>query len=121
MIARVMPEKRQSASAWGRQSGNCRGAKAAKQKIDVKGGDWEGCKALGWRFEGVRKSLGWKFEVMRKSLGWKFEVMRKSRAARAAHRGQARSYICCNAPFQSGHGCSPWRMAEHRWGGGSGS
>jgi len=39
MIAAVMPEKRQSASAWGRQSGNCRVAKAAKQKIDVKGWD----------------------------------------------------------------------------------
>jgi len=65
MIAGVMPEKRQSASAWGRQSGNCRVAKAAKQKIDVKGWDWGGGKAL----------------------GWKFEVMRKSRAARAAHRG----------------------------------
>jgi len=76
MIAAVMPEKRQSASAWGRQSGNCRVAKAAKQKIDVKGWDWGGGKALGWRFEGVRKSLG-----------WKIEVMRKSRAARAAHRG----------------------------------
>ncbi|HYQ50526.1 MAG TPA: hypothetical protein VES70_08845, partial [Pseudomonas sp.] len=27
----------------------------------------------------------------------------RSSAARAAHRGQARSYICCNAPFQTGH------------------
>jgi len=44
MIAAVMPEKRQSASAWGRQSGNCRVAKAAKQKIDVKGWDWGGVK-----------------------------------------------------------------------------
>jgi hypothetical protein len=32
---RVMPEKRQSASAQGRESGNSRVAKAAKQKIDV--------------------------------------------------------------------------------------
>ena len=45
----------------------------------------------------------------------------RSSAARAAHRGQARSYICCNAPFQSGHGCSPWRTAEDRWGAGSAS
>ncbi len=45
----------------------------------------------------------------------------RSSAARAAHRGQARSYICCNAPFQSGHGCSPWCMAEDRWGAGSAS
>jgi len=30
-----MPEKRQSASAWPWESGNCRVAKAAKQKIDV--------------------------------------------------------------------------------------
>jgi len=48
MIAGVMPEKRQSASAWGRQSGNCRVAKAAKQKIDVKGWGLGGCKALAW-------------------------------------------------------------------------
>jgi len=38
----------------------------------------------------------------------------RSSAARAAHRGQARSYICCNVPFQSGHGCQPWRRAEDR-------
>jgi hypothetical protein len=31
-----MPEKRQSASAWGGKSGNCRAAKAAKQNIDVR-------------------------------------------------------------------------------------
>jgi len=36
---------------------------------------------------GGGKALGWRFEGVRKSLGWKFEVMRKSRAARAAHRG----------------------------------
>jgi hypothetical protein len=30
-----MPEKRQRPSAFGRESGNCWAAKAAKQKIDV--------------------------------------------------------------------------------------
>jgi hypothetical protein len=30
-----MPEKRQRPSAWGGESGNCRAAKAANQKIDV--------------------------------------------------------------------------------------
>jgi len=56
----------------------------------------------------------------------KYLVFMRSSAARAAHRGQVgsphrRSYICCNAPFQSGHGCSPWCMAEDRWGAGSAS
>ncbi|UQB78795.1 hypothetical protein KI429_03250 [Pseudomonas shirazica] len=31
----MMPEKRQRPSAFGRESGNCRAAEAAKQKIDV--------------------------------------------------------------------------------------
>ncbi|MDH1572739.1 MULTISPECIES: hypothetical protein [Pseudomonas] len=43
----AMPEKRQKASAWRRESGNCRAAKAAKQKIDVKRREWRrGAKGL---------------------------------------------------------------------------
>ncbi|MBC3458893.1 hypothetical protein [Pseudomonas mosselii] len=33
----ALPEKRQGASALRASSGNCQAAKAAKQKIDVKG------------------------------------------------------------------------------------
>jgi hypothetical protein len=43
----AMPEKRQKASACRRESGNCRAATAAKQKIDVKRREWRrGAKGL---------------------------------------------------------------------------
>jgi len=38
-------------------------------------------------------------------------VERKSSAARAAHRDQGRSYICCNVPNLLRHGRLPWCMS----------